>query len=77
MPQSLQDRTDAEAAARAINDPKAPKIVCLANNPMKANVYSPIFSLYPQNGSLQFLRYFRSPFVDKAAVGCRTIFWWI
>ncbi|RXK87022.1 YWFCY domain-containing protein [Filimonas effusa] len=32
-----------------INDPKAPKIVCLVNNPMKANIYSPVFSLYLNN----------------------------
>lgn len=32
-----------------INDPKAPKIVCIANNPQKANVYSPVISLYLNN----------------------------
>lgn len=29
-----------------INDPKAPKIVCVANNPQVANVYSAVISLY-------------------------------
>ena len=30
----------------AINDPKAPKIVCIANNPQVSNVYSAVISLY-------------------------------
>ena len=29
-----------------INDPKAPKIVCIANNPQVANIYSAVISLY-------------------------------
>jgi hypothetical protein len=29
-----------------INNPKEPKIVCLANNPQKQEVYGPILSLY-------------------------------
>ncbi len=29
-----------------INNPKAPKIVCLANNPQKQEVYGPVLSLY-------------------------------
>ncbi|RXK81271.1 YWFCY domain-containing protein [Filimonas effusa] len=35
--------------AMTINDPKAPKIVCIANNPQKASIYSPIISLYLNN----------------------------
>ncbi|MGC4234558.1 MAG: YWFCY domain-containing protein [Niabella sp.] len=30
----------------AINDPKAPKIVCIANNPQVSNVYCAVISLY-------------------------------
>ncbi len=30
----------------AINDPKQPKIVCIANNPQVANIYSAVISLY-------------------------------
>lgn len=32
-----------------VNDPKAPKIVCIANNPQVSNIYSAIISLYLNN----------------------------
>ncbi|MBV4359112.1 YWFCY domain-containing protein [Pinibacter aurantiacus] len=32
-----------------INDPKAPKIVCIANNPQVSNIYSAVISLYLNN----------------------------
>lgn len=32
-----------------VNDPKAPKIVCVANNPQVSNIYSAVISLYLNN----------------------------
>lgn len=40
------DEDDPHNISLQINDPKAPKILCLSNNPDKKSVYAPILSLY-------------------------------
>ncbi len=53
-----------EGVSLQINDPSAPKILCLANNPDKQSVYGPILSLY----NTRIMRLINKPNMLKTSV---------